>query len=230
MSARFDNTTAGLATKLGGRTRQPEGPNMTAVVPAPADSRYIPFTQQHMCCVPTSLLMIMYRNEIPLIPAEELGYHLGLTVAPGDANLFYSARTADAPPSSAGYGTQIHQPGYDPNTVFSTLGIPLEMRLIPASEILDQNDLLTWLRTIESDDGDALLCFNNGVLNGQFMPHTGHVTVFDRVLPDGTVRLIDPSPAQPKWRLAEPGSLYEAVSAHGDENSGGIWQFRTHIP
>jgi hypothetical protein len=205
---------------------EPEGPNVTAVAPVPDDSRYIPFTQQHMCCVPTSLLMIMYRNGIPLIPAEKLGYHLGLTVAPGEANLFYSARTADAPPSAAGYGTQIHQPGYDPNIVFGKLGIPLEMRLIPASEISGQNDLLARLRTIETNDSDALLCFNNGVLNGQFIPHTGHVTVFDRILPDGTIRLVDPSPAQPKWRLAGPDVLYEAISVHGDENSGGIWHFR----
>ncbi len=50
----------------------------------PKDSRYIPFSQQPYCCVPTSIQMVMYRHNIPLVPAEELGYHLGLTV-PKDA-------------------------------------------------------------------------------------------------------------------------------------------------
>ena len=90
----------------------------------PDDSRYVPFTQQAYCCVPTSILMIMYRNGMPLIPAEELGYHLGLTVPPEDSHLFYKVRVSNTPPSLAGYGTQIYNPDYEPNKVFRELGIP----------------------------------------------------------------------------------------------------------
>lgn len=54
----------------------------------PKDTRYIPFTQQKSCCVPTSISIIMYKRNIPLIPQEVLGYYLGLIVDPEFKNLF----------------------------------------------------------------------------------------------------------------------------------------------
>jgi hypothetical protein len=71
---------------------------------APTTSRYIAFTQQPYCCVPTSITMIMYRNDIPLVPIEELGYLLGMTVPPEEEEYFYNVRVSDSPPSSSGYG------------------------------------------------------------------------------------------------------------------------------
>src|SRR5882757_10032718 len=115
---------------------------------SPKDSRYIPFTQQESCCVPTSIQMIMYRNGIPLIPAEELGYHLGLVVHTDDGPLFYDARTADTPPVSGGFGTQIRHPEHEPNTVFRKLGIPLQFSQTMASEMSSEDDLLDKLSTI----------------------------------------------------------------------------------
>src|SRR5882724_1582645 len=109
---------------------------------APNDSRYVPFTQQAYCCAPTSIQMIMYRHRIPLIPAEELGYHLGLVVSPDEKALFYDVRTANDPPSAAGFGTQIYNPEYEPNKVFQKLGIPLEFTLRPAADIGSEAELV----------------------------------------------------------------------------------------
>ncbi len=191
---------------------------------APNDSRYVPLTQQSSCCVPTSIQMIMYRNGIPLIPAEELGYHLGLTVPPEEKHLFYDVRTSEKPPSDAGYGTQIFRPEYDPNVVFDHFNIPLKYHIKLAKDIRDEDELLKLLKEIEEKDGDALLCFNHGVIRGKFEPHSGHVVVFDKVI-DGQVRLVDASPNQPKWRLVELSLLFDAIKHHGNASSGGIWYF-----
>lgn len=166
--------------------------------------------------------MIMYRQGIPLLPAEELGYHLGLTLPPDETELFYQPRTAPQPPSSAGYGTQVFNPQYDPNKVFHKLGIPLTFTPVRASEIADAADLLRRLRLIETEDRDALLCFNHGVMRGEYQPYSGHVTVFDRVI-DDQVRLVDASWKQPKWRMVEAELLMEAIRRH--DETGGIWHF-----
>ncbi len=191
----------------------------------PTDSRYTPFTQQPYCCVPTSISMIMYRHGIPLMSTEELGYHLGLTVPPEDEQFFYNVRVAKQPPSAAGYGTQIYNPDYEPNKVFERLAIPLSVRLQLATDIPDEATLLTALEESEANDTDALLCFNHGVIRGEYRPNTGHVVVFDRIV-DGKVRIVDPNPKHPKWRLVEPELLLEAIRRHGNGYSGGVWHFR----
>jgi len=193
---------------------------------APDDSRYIPFTQQSYCCVPTSIQMIMYRNGIPLIPAEELGHHLGLTVPPEDGALFYDVRISDTSPFAAGYGTQIALPKYEPNKIFKELGIPLDFTLKLAAEFDDVASLMNELTEIEAANADALLCFNHGVMRGEYQLNSGHVTVFDKIV-DGKVRLVDASWKQPKWRLVEPSLLFDAIMRHGDENSGGVWHFKS---
>lgn len=190
----------------------------------PNDSRYVPFTQQDWCCVPTSIQMIMYRHAIPLVPSEELGFHLGLTVPPDQTNLFYKVRTSDAPPSGAGYGTQISNPDYEPNKVFQKLDIPLSFGQLFADDIVDEASLLNELSKIETADQDALLCFNHGVIKGKYEPFTGHVVVFDRSI-DGKIRIVDASWKHPKWRFIEPSLLLEAIQRHGNDNAGGIWKF-----
>lgn len=194
----------------------------------PNDSRYVPFTQQDYCCVPTSIQMIMYRNNIPLIPAEELGYHLGLTIPPDVVGLFYQPRISDMPPSTAGYGTQIYNPEYEPNKIFKKLGLPLSFDKKLANEIQDEQALLSELQKVENSDADALLCFNHGVMRGKYESNSGHVVVFDRII-DGKVRIVDASWKHPKWRLIEPSLLLDAIKQHGNENSGGIWHFRLII-
>lgn len=186
------------------------------------NSRYIPFTQQSYCCVPTNIQMVMYRNKIPLVPAEELGYHLGLTVPPGDEHLFHKVRVTKEPPVASGYGTQIQLVEYEPNKAFQTLDIPLVFSQRLISGISSVEDLMTILRKIEADDSDALLCFNHGVIRGSYEPNTGHVVVFDKII-GNHVQIVDASPHNPKWRLIEPGILYSAMTQHGDDNAGGIW-------
>src|SRR5688572_25988968 len=101
----------------------------------PNDSRYVPFTQQDWCCVPTSVQMVMYRLGIPLLPAEEIGFHIGLTVPSDQAELFYDVRTSEEPPTDVGYGTQIATPGFGLNDAFNKLGIPLSFTMHPISSI-----------------------------------------------------------------------------------------------
>ncbi|MDB5175796.1 MAG: hypothetical protein JWM81_654 [Candidatus Saccharibacteria bacterium] len=174
--------------------------------------------------MPTCIQMIMYRHNIPLVPAEEIGYHLGLTVPPEDGHLFNRVRVADKPPVASGYGTDISSPDYEPNKAFRALNIPLRFSKKLATEIANEEALLSLLLDVETNDGDALLCFNHGVIRGQYEPHSGHVVVFDKIV-NGQVRVVDASPRQPKWRSIELSVLFDAIQQHGDANSGGIWYF-----
>ena len=185
-------------------------------------SRYIPFTQQSYCCVPTSIQMVMYRHGFPLVPAEDLGYHLGLTVPPEDEHLFHKVRVTQEPPVASGYGTQIQLAEYEPNKAFQSLDIPLVFSQQLISGISSVEDLMTILQKIEADDSDALLCFNHGVIRGAYEPNTGHVVVFDKII-GNKVQIVDASPRNPKWRLIELDILYSAMAQHGDDNFGGIW-------
>lgn len=188
---------------------------------SPTDSRYVPLTQQAYCCVPTSIQMVMDKNGIPLVPAEEIGYHLGLVVHPNDAKLFYKVRTSETPPP-AGYGTRIYDPQFEPNVAFEKLSIPLTHSLQPISEFDSPSDLLGKFEEVEKDNGDVLLCFNHGVLVADPAKNYGHVVVFDRVI-DGQIRIVDPSPNHPKWRSVEVERLYEAMQKHGVQKSAGLW-------
>lgn len=146
-------------------------------------------------------------------------------VPPNRTTLFYNVRTAQEPPTNAGYGTQIATQGFGLNDVFRNLNIPLRFEMRPISSIPSPSTLVEIFQDIESANTDALVCFNHGYLNGKFEPFTGHCTVFDRLI-ENKVRLIDPSWMQPKWRLVEIDILHEAMRLHGDECSGGIWQIK----
>jgi hypothetical protein len=148
---------------------------------APNDSRYVPFTQQKYDCVATSILMIMYRHGIPLLPSEELGYHFGLVVPPEFKRLYYKPRVSKTQPPS-GYGTQVNYPRYGLNKAFAKLGIPLKFSPIWADKIKDAKDLVEKLSDIEKADGDALLLFNYSVAHKEPYKIGGHAVVFDRVM------------------------------------------------
>lgn len=165
----------------------------------------------------------MYRNGIPLIPIEELGYHLGLTVNTKDAPLFYKARSSDYPPVISGFGTRILEPEYEPNKVFQRLKIPLEFTLVDAIDIPSVEGLKQTLSDIEIKDHDAMLCFNHGVLKGKYQPFSGHVVVFDRIIED-EIRIVDVSPNYPKWRMVDAEVMFDAIRQHKDAG-GGIWIF-----
>ncbi len=178
----------------------------------PKDSRYIPFTQQHSCCVPTCILMIMYKHGIPLIPQELLGHHLGLIVEEENKNLFWHVRTGVRP--ERGWGTQMYREEYEPNTVFSKLGIPLHVISRSVSSF-DNNGFRKFLIDVVEQDRDVLVNFDHTHLNKKKGSRQGHVCILDRVYPDkNQVRLIDPSSKQPKWRIVNIDELKEAMEAH----------------
>jgi hypothetical protein len=188
----------------------------------PSDSRYVPLTQQASCCVPTCIQMVMYKLGIPLLPAEEIGYHLGLVVRPEDGYLFYDARISETPPS-AGYGTRIYEPEFELNTAFKNMGIPLTYSLRPIQELSTVDDLVSELKQTGVNDSNALLCFNHGALIDDPNRDWGHVVVFDRIV-DGKFRIIDPSPTHPKWRLVEPEKMFNAMKKHGEKKTAsGVW-------
>ena len=189
---------------------------------APNDSRYIPFTQQPYCCVPVNIQMIMYRNNIPLVPAEEIGYHLGLTVPKESAHSFYKVRTATKAPDGI-WGTRISNPQYEPNRAFKKMGIPLSFELVPISSIDTPKSLENVLKDVQEQDTDASLCFNFSVTQGKYDPGSGHVVVFDRFI-DDKIRYIE-SDRGTKWDTVDVGLLHKAMQKHGDANYAGIWLF-----
>jgi hypothetical protein len=188
----------------------------------PKDSRYVPLAQQKSCCVPTCISMIMYKNGIPLLPQELLGYHLGLIVDKEYRELFWNVRTGKRPPS--GYGTQIYLKRNHPNTIFPKLKIPLKMIYHPISRF-NQMDFEKFITDAVKKDRDMLVCFDHGILKNE-ESGGGHVCVLDRIYPPKEiVRLIDPSVNQPKWRLVKINKLKKAMEVHGDDKSGGFWEF-----
>ena len=189
----------------------------------PKDSRYIPFTQQAQCCAPTCIQMIMYKNNIPLIPAEELGFHLGLVVPPSEARLFYNARTSETKPP-AGYGTRIYLGEFAPNTAFKKLEIPLTLTMHPIANFDTVEDVFGFLLKAEENDKDILFCFNHGALIDDPSRDGGHLVLFDRMI-DSQIRIIDPSPTHPKWRNVTIQKMFEAMKKHGEKpTAAGLWE------
>jgi len=189
----------------------------------PKNSRYIPMTQQRWCCVPTCILMIMYRHGISLITQEELGWYLGLIMPKEETKNYWNARTGPRPP--AGYGTQIFKKEFYPDVAFKKLKIPLKMVFHPVDEYKDTKDLEEYLKSIEKDDKDVAVCFDYGKLHDHRYVG-GHICLIDRAdLQKGEVRLVDPLYEVPKWRTDKISKIFEAMKYHGSKNMGGIWEF-----
>lgn len=190
----------------------------------PKDSRYIPLTQQRWCCVPTCIQMVLYRHGIPLIPAEIIGYNMGLIVPEEEVQYFWNGRTGKRPP--AGWGTQAGKPQYAPNAVFKKLNIPLKMSWSLISKFKSNADFRTYLGMVEEKDRDVLVCYDWPTLfDPENKDHWGHVCVLDKVdLKNDTVRIVDPEYRAPKWRVIKIEDLYEAMKVHGDKKSGGFWE------
>lgn len=188
----------------------------------PSNSRYIPMTQQPLCCVPTCISMIMYKHGIPLIPLEELGYHLGLVVSDGRAPLFWNPRRGERPPT--GYGTQIYKKEFDINTAFKNLDIPLQMIFHPIGDFNDEETMIDFLSKKIEEDKDVAVCFDHGELRGDHK-QGGHVCLVDEVKND-KIRLVDPSWEQPKWRVVEANKLFDAIKKHTASGAAGAWEFK----
>lgn len=188
----------------------------------PKDSRYVPFVQQKSCCVPACISTIMYKNNIPLLSQELLGCHLGLIVRKKDKKLFWNAEIGKRPPG--GYGTRIYLKQFHPNNAFSKLKIPLKMIYHPISKFNDTS-FKKFINNVIEKNKDVMVLFDRGVLEG-INKHNGHMCVLDRAYPSkGIVRLIDPSQNIPKWRMVKISRLKKAMEFHGDDKSGGFWEF-----
>lgn len=191
----------------------------------PNNSRYIPFTQQPCCCAPTCIQMVMYKNNIPLIPAEKIGYYLGLIVPPSESQLFYNPRVSETKPL-AGYGTRIYMDEFKPNKAFKKLNIPLSLEIIPISSFDTKEQVFDFLSKAESKNEDILFCFNHGALIDDPSRDWGHLVLFDRII-DNQFRIIDPSPSNPKWRLVNPEKMFLAMKKHGEKpTAAGLWKIK----
>ena len=194
----------------------------------PKDSRYIPFSQQPYCCVPTSIQMVMYRHNIPLIPAELLGYHLGLTVPKEAAGFFWNAnigkRAVGKMRPIAGYGTMIYDKRFEPNKIFKKLNIPLRMELKPIGSFKGFTEFKKYLLELSGRNFDVLLCFHHGTLVNDPAKDNGHVVVLDKIYPrTSTIRFVDPTRG-PKWKIFSMKKMYEAMKAHTSAKTGGFWE------
>ena len=167
--------------------------------------------------------MIMYKNNIPLVSQEVIGNALGLTVPKEDAFLFENPRTGKRP--VAGWGTQIYNSEFSPNVAFDNLHIPLSMELHLIDEFNSVEQIGEFLARNEHANADILVCYDYGTLFSTDL-HIGHVNVFDSYNQgSGVVRLVDPEQRVPKYRQVKIEKLFSALIAHGNEKSGGFWEF-----
>jgi len=177
----------------------------------PKDTRYVPFTQQQSCCVPTSMSIVMYKLGIPLIPPELLGYHLGLILNKKYKNLFWNVRTGKRP--KAGYGTRVYEKRYNTNTVFKKLKIPLKTTDYSINDFT-KKELISFISDNIKKDKDLIVLLNSDVLNNT-NNNNGHACVIDRIYPSkDIIRLIDPSEKQAKWREMKINKFIKAMKKH----------------
>ena len=186
----------------------------------PKDTRYIPFTQQKSCCVPTSISIVMYKRKIPLVSQELLGAHLGLIVHKSNKNLFWNATTGKKPKS--GYGTRIDNKKYDINIAFKNLRIPLKGRYLPINTFKTKKEFVSYISSKVKNDKDIIACFQSGYLSGS-KKTGGHLSVVDKIYSKkDIVRIIDPSPNEPKWKEVKIAKLKKAMELHPVK--GGFWE------
>lgn len=178
----------------------------------PRDTRYVPFTQQNSCCVPTSVSMVMYRQGLPLISQESLGYYLGLILDKKYKKLFYNVRTGKRPP--AGYGTQMQKKEFEINSVFKKLRIPLKVTTYPIRDFKNKKELTSLISDRIKKDHDLVVLLASDILNGT-QNNNGHACVIDRIYPTrDLIRLVDPSAVQPKWREIKINKFIRAIKLH----------------
>ncbi len=162
------------------------------------------------------------RHSIPLIPAELIGYYMGLVVPEEELVYFWNGRTGEMPP--AGYGTQASKAKYGPNAVFKKLKIPLKMNWSLIDDFPTLNSFYVYLEKISSKDLDVLVCYDWGTLFDADYDG-GHVCVLDTVdVRTHVVRIIDPEYKSAKWKTVQIKKLYESMLFHGKAKCAGFWE------
>lgn len=99
----------------------------------------------------------------------------------------------------------------------------MSLTIKPITKFGSSKEVRDYLGSAESNDKDVLLCFNQGALINNPSKNWGHVCVFDRLV-GNKVRIIDPSPDQPKWRNVSINKMFHAMKEHGEKRSGGFWE------
>lgn len=192
-----------------------DGAETRILQPAHESTRYRPISQKPYCCVPTSLQMALEKNGLPKLTQEAIGAQLGLVVPPAYADEFENVQVSEAPVVSSGFGTRIQDPAYSLEHLISEMQWPFALTKHLSSTLANEESLHRLLDSVESKDGDALICYQND-------KGYGHVVVFDRII-DGQIRIVDPSPDFDKWREMSVSEVYDRIQKHGDKNMGGLW-------
>ena len=92
-------------------------------------------------------------------------------------------------------------------------------------ELRPSEELEKYLKEAEKEDIDIIVCFHHGTLANNPEKDWGHACIFDRII-DGGIRIIDPSPHYPKWRVVTFEKMFEAMQKHGEKEAAGFWEFR----
>ena len=171
--------------------------------------------------------MILYKNNLPLLPQEEIAGHLGLVVPPEETKSFFKPQTLTKPPKY-GWGTRAFMKEWSFNKFFAKARIPLEFEYLPADEISSANELIERLRSAEQDDRDVLVNYNWEHINTGKPGLQRHVILFDRVTDKGP-RFVDTSIWNEKWPVISAEKLFEAIQRHNGV-IGGIWYFNKKQP
>lgn len=190
------------------------------------DSRYTPIPQKNYHCVPACVQMIMHKHGLNVPSQDLLGYNLGVVVPQQEATHFNPVRTGQESDPEVGVGTQLAKPEYDFNKVAKRLGLGIGMTVIPPTDFASPEELTEYLGECEHQDRDIIVCYDFSTMyhNGR----NGHVNLFDRVVSEGEVRLIEPivvpGHETSLWRKTNAGLLLRSMIAHS-EWMGGVWEF-----
>ncbi len=179
---------------------------------------YKPLTQQHYCCVPTCIQMILSRRGIKPDSQEEIGWHLGLVVPKEDRHLFTKVRVGKKP--KGGYGTQIGLKKYSLNSYLKKRGVPLRMELKKRSAV---GGVDLFLEKNLREGNDIIVCFYNEKLFGKGT--WGHVCLVEGLdTAQKKVMLIDPEKGVPKRRTVPIQKLLAAIKYHESfGKTAGFW-------
>lgn len=190
------------------------------------DSRYVPISQKKYHCVPACVQMIMRRHGLDVPSQDLLGFNLGVVIPHEEVSDFNPVRIGAKSDPNVGVGTQLAKPEYDFNTVAKRLGLGLAMTVTPPTDFASPEELTEYLRGAEQHDKDVVVCYDFPTMyqNGR----NGHANLFDKVLSDEEIRLIEPIVVPEHetslWRKTDAGLLLRSMTAHA-EWMGGVWEF-----
>lgn len=194
----------------------------------PDKTRYVPLQQQPYSCCATCIQMVCIRRGLPLLPAELIGWHLGLVIPPEDAHFFYNPRISEKPPPK-GYGTQvgIEGQGIDTDLAFQNLGLPLKLEIMEYRNFDKTEDIWSAIEANLAADNDVIMSVlwgdvvNTREIQEPYDPDSLHIILVDYI-DDDYIRFVDPARG-PKWRLFHKDYISRSMEKNKERASSGIW-------